>query len=72
MTMNMINYAVKKLMVGGKKPELKKSMVMIGQQTCVRSLTKDTASTNITKDSEAVGALLMLNSSSQSRHPQFF
>ena len=37
MTMNMINYAVKKLMVGGTKPKLVKSTVRIGQQTCVSS-----------------------------------
>jgi hypothetical protein len=66
MTMNMINYAVKKLMVGGTKPKLKKSTVMMGQQTCVSSLTKDTASSNTMNDSEAVGALMMLNLSSRS------
>jgi hypothetical protein len=62
--MNKINFAVKKLMVGGTKPELKKSTVMIGQQTCVSSLAKDTASSNTMNDSEAVGALMMLNLSS--------
>ncbi len=67
MTMIMINYAVKKLMVGGTKPKLKKSTVRIGQQTCVSSLTKDTtASSNTMNDSEAVGALMMLNSRSRS------
>jgi hypothetical protein len=51
----------------GYKTRIKKSTIMIGQQTCVSSLTKDTASSNTMKDSEAVGALMMLNSSSRSR-----
>ncbi len=58
MTINMIYYAVKKLKVGAKK-------LKIGPQTCVSSLTGDTV-TNTNADCEAVGALLILKSSSQS------
>ncbi len=64
-TMNMIIYAIKKIKVEGKKPELKKSTLKIGPQTCVSSLTEDTV-TNTNADYDAVGALLTLKTSSQS------
>jgi hypothetical protein len=66
MTMNMINYAIKKIKVEGKKTELKKSTLKIGPQTCVSSLTEDSTVTNTNADCDAVGAFLTLKSSSQS------
>jgi hypothetical protein len=65
MTMNMINYAVKKLMDAEMKPKLKKSTVLFGEQTCVSSLTGDSTTTgiNMNNTEHAAGALLALSSS---------
>jgi hypothetical protein len=70
MTMNMINYAVKKLINEEGKPKLKKSTVTFSQQTCVSSLTggstsikKSACNINTDRDYDAAGTLLALNSS---------
>ena len=65
MTMNMINYAVKKLMDAEMKPKLKKSAVIFGEQNCVCSLTGDstTSGINMNNTEHAAGALLALSSS---------
>jgi len=67
MSMNMINYAVKKLSMGKEKSKFYNAIVTVDKETVLSSLSGDTSTTNVTSSSptkssnEASTALLMLN-----------
>jgi hypothetical protein len=61
MTMNMINYAIKKIEKEGGQPKITKSRVSISHETCISSLTGDSInSTENGSDRDTLSALLLL------------
>jgi hypothetical protein len=61
MSMNVINYAVKKIKMGkSNTPKLFNSMVAVDKETVLSSLTEDTSTTDISSSSETMLLLLCL------------
>jgi hypothetical protein len=53
MSMNMINYAIRKMKSGNiEKPKLKKSSLLIGTETCISSLTGDLNDTSVASQTD--------------------